>query len=129
MDSQESNPLPARSGDLVLRTFALLVGVVLAVIGVVGLAADWFGVGAAVRGMSLGVGTGGFAAALVIGVVVAFWGVGRRRTARPMSEEALSALVERYEREGNTEELAHAREQLIQLLIEKDENKDRQEPA
>lgn len=124
MDSRESNRKPDRSDEVVLRTFALLAGVVLVVIGLAGLGADWLGNGAVVQAVSLGGGTGGSAAALLVGGALAYWGV-RRRADHPVTEEELSKQIEEYEREGNTRELADARERLIQLLIDKDERKDR----
>jgi hypothetical protein len=129
VDSQESNRQPDRPDEVVLRTFALLIGVVLAVIGLAGLAADWLGIGAVVRAVSLGGGTSGSMAALLVGAALVYWGVRPRRADHPVSEEALSKLIEKYERQGNSEQLAEARERLIQLLIDKDERKNRQERA
>lgn len=129
MDSRESNRQPARPDDLVLRTFALLFGVVLVAFGTVGLAAGWVWIGPVARAVPWAVGVSGSIAALLIGAALIYWGVKRPRTDHPVSEEALLRLVEKYEREGNSRQLAEARERLIQLLIEKDEKKERQEPT
>lgn len=63
----------------------------------------------------------GSAIALGIGAVLAYWGGKRPRSKRPASEETLSQLVAKYKKEGKTKKLEDAQEQLIQLLIEKDE--------
>jgi membrane protein implicated in regulation of membrane protease activity len=129
MDSRESNRKPERSDEVVLRTFALSIGIVLAAIGTVGLTTDFIWNGAAAHGVAPSVGASASVAALLVGAALTYWGIKRWRAERVLSEEALSQLVEKYEREGNARKLADARERLIQLLIDKDEQNNRQEPT
>lgn len=122
MNSQISKHLPDRSDTAVLRTFALLLGILLTAGGLAILAGNWLWNGAMARAIPAGYGTPAAAIALVIGAALAYWGVRRRYRADSLSEEALSKLIQKYERKGKTKELAEARERLIQLLIDKDEN-------
>lgn len=121
MDSQQRN----RSGDgfehVVLRTFGLLVGIALFLVGLAVLAGKLLSQGISPRVFFVSREAMGSAIALGVGVVLAYWGGKRPRSNRRASEETLSRLVEKYEKQGKTKELEDAREQLIELLIEKDE--------
>lgn len=117
----ETNRHGIGADDSVLKTFALLVGILLLLVGL-GILAHGLAVQRlAPRVFFLSRDMMGMSIALTVGAVLAYWGVRRPRPNYASAEEALSNLIRKYEREGKTKELADARERLIQLLIEKDE--------
>ena len=125
MAHQETNR--SRDGhDSVLRTFALLVGSVIVLLALAILANGLF---LRVVGPSFTLVSGpvvGCVLALGVGAFFVYWGAKRLGSSnKKVSEKSLSRLVRRYEREGRTKEAEDAREQLIELLIEKDEQKSR----
>lgn len=121
MDPRETNRSRNGFHGSILRTFALMVGIVISLLALAILAN---GVLFRIAGPSFALESAeaiGCFAALAAGAFLVFWGARRPRAGKRASEKTLSRLVQRYEREGKTKELEDARERLIELLIEKDE--------
>lgn len=121
MDSRAPDLNDGRSDGAVLRTFALLVGIVLVagglgvfVHGLITRNVAWAAV-VTDGGMISGV------VAFVAGALLLYWGIKRAGSKAVATEASLTRLVQKYEKEGKTAELEDAREKLIELLIERDE--------
>lgn len=120
MSRRPTNSQPGKLDALVLRTFAFLVGAMLSA-GGVGVLANALWHARVSGGFRMDAVAAASVAAVVLGAVLVYWGIRRRQPRAAASEEVLSKLVRKYERQGKTRELEDAREQLIQLLVEKDE--------
>jgi protein-S-isoprenylcysteine O-methyltransferase Ste14 len=128
MDSQATDLKDRRFDEAVLRTFALLVGVVLVAIGLGVLMNRLMSNEVTLASVATDAAMIASIVAFAVGMFLLYWGVRRPRSKSAATEESLSRLVDKYEREGKTLELEDAREQLIQLLIEKDEKDAAQGP-
>lgn len=126
MAPRETNRSRDGFHDSILRIFALIAGIVILLLASAILAAGLFlqGAGPAFP-LESGETIGSFVA-LAGGAFLVYWGARRPASRKKLSEKTLSGLVQQYEREGKTKELEDARERLIELLIEKDEQNSRE---